>query len=53
MKKEVKKDSTYKTWCTATSKNSSSTAVASCKGSSGFIGSAVLCVACGYFGRSG
>ena len=34
---EAKKDRTYKTWCTATSRNSSSTAVASCKGSSGFM----------------
>lgn len=43
---EVKKDSTYKTWCTATSKNSSSTAVASCRGSSGFMAPVLWCVAC-------
>jgi len=36
---------TYKTWWTATSRNSSSTAVASCKGSSCFM-VAVLCCMC-------
>lgn len=45
---EVKqKDRTHKTWCTATSRNSSSNAVASCEGSSGFMVPCVCFVVCG------